>query len=117
MFEFGTRFLRQASLAVTVFGSVAMVMEWAIPGSVGPYIDVIPYLVVGLSGLAIDISMTAVVQGRSWVRWVVSVLLCCVVIATALVQFNGGQRMSLIVAAFLGISVWAIVMASGAPEA
>jgi hypothetical protein len=47
-------FLRQCVYALTVFSVITTLGEWIVPGSVSPYLDPIPLVILSLALLTID---------------------------------------------------------------
>lgn len=88
--EFVSRFILHCIWALSAFILVALGMEFFIPGSVTPYMDPIPFVIIALIVLFID-SVKRPVKVNPWLRIATGLL---IVILTALVVGSDIQTWS-----------------------
>jgi hypothetical protein len=96
--------LRQATYALMLFVIVALAAESFTPGSVTPFLDLIPLAILALVLLGAD-AVRREVKPRTWLRLAVCIVLAAVVTAIAMTTALPGGRLDEVVIGFVLVSV------------
>lgn len=110
-FDLVSALFRHTIWAICVFVLLALGMETFMPGSVTPYLDPIPYAVVGLGGLFIDaVFRTAPQKKLLGTIWLCIVIAISLGVIALLIQGNGLRHLSALALIFAMITgaVWMI---------
>lgn len=109
------RLLFHISAAVAAFGGLAVALEFVMPGSVTPYLNPIPFVIVGLAGLAIDAAIRPVESRPLWRRIALAILAIVLASVFAFAAFgtDGKASIAAIIFVIIGVGVGSWGMRNG----
>jgi hypothetical protein len=105
--------LRNTSLAFVVFGFVTISMESMIPGFVSPYLDSIPFVFIGMIGLAIDSCGVREASKKKRVHFLWACSTAMLVVAFASIQFGVDHKIDLVAIGFVAAVIFMIALSAG----